>query len=44
MADEDLAGARALVGISTRLARYHVQQSDLENDISKLAPAAVAGA
>jgi HEPN domain-containing protein len=27
MADEDLAGARALVGISTRLARYHVQQS-----------------
>ena len=27
MADEDLAGARALVSISTRLARYHVQQS-----------------
>ena len=27
MADEDLAGARALVNISTRLARYHVQQS-----------------
>jgi HEPN domain-containing protein len=27
MADEDLAGARALVGIATRLARYHVQQS-----------------
>lgn len=27
MADEDLAGARTLLGISTRLARYHVQQS-----------------
>jgi HEPN domain-containing protein len=27
MADEDLAGARALLAISTRLARYHVQQS-----------------
>jgi HEPN domain-containing protein len=27
MADEDLAGARALVGTSTRLARYHAQQS-----------------
>src|SRR5436853_1626765 len=27
MADEDLAGARALVSTSTRLARYHVQQS-----------------
>jgi HEPN domain-containing protein len=27
MADEDLTGARALLGISTRLARYHVQQS-----------------
>jgi HEPN domain-containing protein len=27
MADEDLAGAKALLGISTRLARYHVQQS-----------------
>ena len=27
MADEDLAGARALLDISTRLARYHVQQS-----------------
>ena len=27
MADDDLAGARALVSISTRLARYHVQQS-----------------
>jgi HEPN domain-containing protein len=27
MAGEDLAGARALVPISTRLARYHVQQS-----------------
>src|SRR3981081_75673 len=28
MADEDFAGARALVSISTRLARYHFQQSD----------------
>jgi HEPN domain-containing protein len=27
MADEDLAGAKALLAISTRLARYHVQQS-----------------
>src|SRR5689334_3446982 len=27
MADEDLAGARALLATSTRLARYHVQQS-----------------
>jgi HEPN domain-containing protein len=27
MADEDLAGAKALLTISTRLARYHVQQS-----------------
>jgi HEPN domain-containing protein len=27
MADEDLAGARTLLAISTRLARYHVQQS-----------------
>lgn len=27
MAGEDLAGARALVPISTRLARYHIQQS-----------------
>jgi HEPN domain-containing protein len=27
MADEDLAGASALVPVSTRLARYHVQQS-----------------
>jgi HEPN domain-containing protein len=27
MADEDLAGAKALLDISTRLARYHVQQS-----------------
>jgi len=27
MADEDLAGASALLAISTRLARYHVQQS-----------------
>src|SRR5271166_1310929 len=27
MANEDLAGASALLGISTRLARYHVQQS-----------------
>jgi HEPN domain-containing protein len=27
MADEDLAGARELVNKSTRLARYHVQQS-----------------
>jgi len=27
MADEDLAGARALVDVPTRLARYHVQQS-----------------
>jgi HEPN domain-containing protein len=27
MADEDLAGARALVGKATRLARYRVQQS-----------------
>src|SRR5215831_17264029 len=26
MADEDLAGARTLLAISTRLARYHVQQ------------------
>src|SRR5215469_13290899 len=26
MADEDLSGAKALLGISTRLARYHVQQ------------------
>jgi HEPN domain-containing protein len=26
MADEDLGGARALLAISTRLARYHVQQ------------------
>jgi HEPN domain-containing protein len=27
MADEDLVGANALLPISTRLARYHVQQS-----------------
>jgi len=27
MAEEDLAGARTLLAISTRLARYHVQQS-----------------
>jgi HEPN domain-containing protein len=27
MADEDLAGAKAILAISTRLARYHVQQS-----------------
>jgi HEPN domain-containing protein len=27
MADEDLVGAKALLVISTRLARYHVQQS-----------------
>jgi HEPN domain-containing protein len=27
MAEEDLAGAGALLAISTRLARYHVQQS-----------------
>lgn len=27
MADEDLARARVLLGSSTRLARYHVQQS-----------------
>jgi HEPN domain-containing protein len=27
MAHEDLAGARALLAISTRLSRYHVQQS-----------------
>jgi HEPN domain-containing protein len=26
MADEDLAGARTLLAISTRLVRYHVQQ------------------
>jgi HEPN domain-containing protein len=27
MADEDLAGAKSLLVVSTRLARYHVQQS-----------------
>lgn len=26
LAEEDLAGARLLLGVSTRLARYHVQQ------------------